>query len=103
MKWFKGSTQIKDADRYILTNKGQVATLEIDGVKDSDAGEYKVVVGNEYGDIEQSFSLTVGSGKKDDANGPSSSAKSMSSYFCFPNSLIGIGKEGKHYLRSCWE
>ena len=77
VKWFKGSKQIKDTDRYILTNKGQVATLEIDDVNDSDAGDYKVVVGNEYGDKEHAFSLNIQSAKKDDANGPASSAKSM--------------------------
>ena len=81
VKWFKGSKQIKDADRYILTNKGQIATLEIDGANDSDAGEYKVEVSNEYGKEEHSFSLTVGSGKKDDANGPSASAKSKGFVF----------------------
>ncbi|XP_065051708.1 myosin light chain kinase, smooth muscle-like isoform X2 [Rhopilema esculentum] len=73
VKWFKGSKQIKDADHYILTNKSQVATLEIDGVKDDDYGDYKVVVSNEYGDTEHAFSLK--GGKKDDANGPSTSAK----------------------------
>jgi len=75
VKWFKGSKQIKDTDRYILTNKGQVATLEIDDVNDSDAGDYKVVVSNEYGDKEHAFSLNIQSAKKDDANGPASSAK----------------------------
>ena len=79
VKWFKGSKQIKDADRYILTNKSQTATLEIDGVTDSDAGEYKIVVSNEYGDKEHSFTLSVGSERKDD--GTSSSAKSMLQYF----------------------
>ena len=94
VKWFKGSKQIKDADNYILTNKSQVATLEIDGVKDDDYGEYKVVVSNEYGDTEHSFSLK--GGKKDDANGPSTSAKSKIAhflaqfYFCFDEFMLHI-------------
>ena len=79
VKWFKGSKQIKDTDRYILSNKGQVAKLEIDDVNDTDAGDYKIVVSNEYGDKEHAFSLSIQSVKKDDANGPASSAKSMSS------------------------
>eukprot|EP00112_Aurelia_sp_Birch-Aquarium-sp1_P007115 Seg1777.2 transcript_id=Seg1777.2/GoldUCD/mRNA.D3Y31 product=Obscurin protein_id=Seg1777.2/GoldUCD/D3Y31 len=63
VKWYKGSKQIKDADRYILTNKSQVATLEIDDVNDSDDGEYRVVVSNEYGDTEHCFNLSVASAK----------------------------------------
>jgi len=65
-KWFKGKKQIKDADRYILTNKSQVATLEIDDVNADDDGEYRVVVGNEYGDVEHSFTLSVASPKKEE-------------------------------------
>lgn len=70
VKWFKGSTQIKDAGKYILTNKNQLATLEIDDVNVADDGEYKVVVGNEYGDTSHPFQLSVkSSGAKKDESG----------------------------------
>ncbi len=80
-KWFKGKKQIKDADRYILTNKNQVATLEIDDVNDEDDGEYKVVVSNEYGDAEHSFNLSVGSASAAKKEEPA--AKSKSNEICF--------------------
>ena len=75
VKWYKGSKQIKDADRYILTNKSQVATLEIDDVNASDDGEYRVLVTNEYGDAEHSFNLSVASAK---STSNESTAKSKS-------------------------
>ena len=94
VKWFKGSKQIKDADRYVLSNKSQVAKLEIDDVNDSDAGDYRVVVSNEYGDKEKSFSLTTQSAKKDDANGPATSAKSKSRCYCSVASMLYIRGRG---------
>lgn len=79
VKWFKGSTQIKDAGKYILTNKNQLATLEIDDVNVADDGEYKVVVGNEYGDTSHPFQLSVkSSGAKKDESGTTAKSKFLS-------------------------
>lgn len=69
VKWFKGSKQIKDADRYILSNKNQAGTLEIDDVSADDEGEYRVVVSNEYGDDEATFKLSLAV-KKQETSAP---------------------------------
>ena len=77
VKWYKGSKQIKDADRYILTNKSQVATLEVDDVNASDDGEYRVLVTNEYGDAEHNFNLSVASAKSTSSSESTAKSKSF--------------------------
>lgn len=46
-KWYKGSTEIKDTDRFKIVIDGKVQRLEIHNVELSDAGEYLCTIGNE--------------------------------------------------------
>ena len=97
VKWFKGSKQIKDADKYVLTNKSQVATLEIDDVGPEDEGDYKIVVGNEYGDTSETFTLSIPGSKPgaSDANGPGKSKASL----CLIIGYYGMSKKNVNNFR----
>lgn len=59
MKWFLGKKQIKSGNKYFISNKNHISTLEIDELTSEDGGYYSVVVSNEAGEDEVTFHLTV--------------------------------------------
>ena len=51
--------QIKSGNKYFISNKNHISTLEIDELTSEDGGYYSVVVSNEAGEDEVTFHLTV--------------------------------------------
>uniref|UniRef100_A0AAY4EWE6 Ig-like domain-containing protein n=1 Tax=Denticeps clupeoides TaxID=299321 RepID=A0AAY4EWE6_9TELE len=60
VKWMKGKwRQLTHGGRIVVEQKGQEAKLEIREVTKSDAGQYRCVASNKYGEIECSTDLNV--------------------------------------------
>lgn len=59
MKWFLGKKQIKSGNKYFISNKNNISSLEIDELTSEDGGYYSVVVSNEAGEDEVTFHLKV--------------------------------------------
>ena len=59
VKWFLGKKEIRNRSKYNISNKNQVATLEIYDLTCDDASTYSIVVSNDAGEDEVTFQLIV--------------------------------------------
>ena len=57
--WYKGAKKIPDEGRFIVETTEDSCLLEIDDVKPEDAGEYKCVVKNDFGEDSCTVKLSV--------------------------------------------
>ena len=58
-KWYCNNREIQDAGKFIIESKPTLSILDIAEVDLDDAGEYKFVVSNEFGESESVATLIV--------------------------------------------
>ncbi|XP_070534198.1 LOW QUALITY PROTEIN: twitchin-like [Ptychodera flava] len=67
--WYRDDTEIRDGGRYFINVRPEgshyVVSVEIDEVSPSDAGTYKIVARNQYGETSGTIALNFGQGAGD--------------------------------------